>query len=135
MKSSVKTTPPPKHLDAIAAEKWREILPLLEARGDVDQGSLDAAAAYCVSWATWTEAQKMVDRLGTVVKTAAGLPAVSPYVTIAEKAQRQMRQWLAELRLTPKSRKGTRSTPSTANGGMTNGSPFPLSGLRIIKGR
>ena len=28
--------------------------PILDGRGDVDQGTLDALAAYCQAWSRWT---------------------------------------------------------------------------------
>ena len=64
---------------------------------------LDALAAYSQAWSRWTAAETKVNELGTVVKSPAGFPAPNPYVAISA-AQRQMRQWAAELRLTPKAR-------------------------------
>ena len=103
MKNNASRLPPP-HLNATAAEKWPAILPLLEARGDLDQATMDGTAAYCVAWAAWTEAQAKVSELGTVVKTASGLPAVSPYLVIAEKAAAANAAMGPEMRLTPKSK-------------------------------
>jgi P27 family predicted phage terminase small subunit len=94
----------PKHLDKQARAKWAEVLPILNGRGNVDQGTLDALAAYCQAWSRWTAAEAQVNTLGAVVKSAAGFAVANPYVAIAAAAQRQMRQWAAELRLTPKTR-------------------------------
>lgn len=96
---------PPDHLDAQARAKWAEVLPILQERGDtLDAGTLDAVEAYAVAWSQWLQAQAKVAELGTVIKSAAGFAVVSPYVGIAAAAQRQMRQWAAELKLTPKAR-------------------------------
>ncbi len=97
--------PPPPSLDDAAAEKWSEVLPILQARGDVSQGDLDCLSLYCSSWSLWTAAQQQVASLGVVIKTVAGFPAENPYLGIARKAQVALRQWAAELKLTPKSRK------------------------------
>jgi P27 family predicted phage terminase small subunit len=97
--------PPPTSLDAVAAGKWREVVLILQARGDVGQGDLDALAAYCVAWSQWTTAQAQVATLGMVVKTPAGFASENPYLGIARKAQIALRQWGGELKLTPKSRK------------------------------
>ena len=83
----------PEHLDDQARQKWAEILPILEGRGDLDAGSLDALAAYCSAWSRWTAAEAQVNTLGAVVKSPAGFAVPNPYVAIAAAASRQMRQW------------------------------------------
>ena len=100
----MKRRTPPAHLDDQARQKWRELLPILEARGDLDQGTADALAAYASAWSRWTAAEAKISELGPIVKSPAGFPVANPYVAIAAAAQRQMRQWGGELRLTPKAR-------------------------------
>ncbi len=94
----------PAHLDEQARAKWGEVYPILDGRGDIDQGTLDALTAYAVAWSQWTAAQVNVTELGPVIKSAAGFAIVSPYVAVAAQAERRMRQWAAELKLTPKTR-------------------------------
>jgi P27 family predicted phage terminase small subunit len=94
---------PPVHLAPEARIKWVEILPILEARGEIEQGSLDALVLYCTAWSQWGEAEEKVKDLGTVVKSPAGFPVENPYSVIARKAQTEFRRWAAELKLTPKS--------------------------------
>jgi P27 family predicted phage terminase small subunit len=96
---------PPAPLDAQAQAKWAELLPILEARGDVDGGILDGLACYCQAWARWAAAEAEVAKLGTVVKSPIGTPVENPYLRIAAAAQRQLRQWGNELGLTPAARK------------------------------
>lgn len=100
----MKRPKPPEHLDAAAVAKWRELLPILESRGDLDQGTLDALAAYATAWSRWLAAEIKVSELGAVVKSAAGFAIANPYVAIAAASQRQLRQWATELKLTPKAR-------------------------------
>ncbi len=88
----------PGHLDNAARQKWGEVFPVLEARGDIDQGTADSLACYCVAWSQWSEAQAKVAELGLVVKTVAGFAQENPYLGIARKAQVAMRQWLDKLR-------------------------------------
>ena len=97
---SKKNTPaaPPAHLDDTAKAKWREVYPIVAERDDIDQGHLDALAAYCQAYSRWTAAEAKVSELGTVVKSPAGFAVPNPYVAIAGQAQRQMRQWATELR-------------------------------------
>ena len=91
----------PAHLDEQARAKWAELAPTL----DVTQpGVADALAAYATAWSRWTAAEAKVNELGAVVKSPAGFAVANPYVAIAAAAQRQMRQWATELRLTPKAR-------------------------------
>lgn len=103
---------PPDHLDECAAAKWLEVAPLLVERGDVDQGTQDALAAYCGAWSQWLEATNKVKTEGAVVRTPQGAFA-SPWVGIAKAAQVALRQWAGELRITPKSKTTTRKTTST----------------------
>lgn len=102
----------PEHLDDVAKAKWAEVYPILEGRGDVNQGTLDALAAYCSAWSRWTAAEQQVNALGPVVKSPAGFPVANPYAAAAAAAQRQMRQWATELQITPRSR-GRRTEPES----------------------
>ncbi len=103
----------PEHLDETARRKWKEIIPQLP---DLGPGTLDAASAYCQAFSRWTQAEAEIQRIGAVVRSSGGTAAVSPFVTVAAQAQRQMRQWANELKLTPKSRtrrkKDTEEEPS-----------------------
>lgn len=117
---------PPEHLDAQAAKKWRELLPVLHARGDAGQpGTLDALACYCSAWSRWLLASAEVDRLGLVIKSPQGFAVGNPFLAVAEKAQRQVRQWGAELKITPKSRSARQPADDPA------ADPF----VRILKTR
>jgi P27 family predicted phage terminase small subunit len=94
----------PEHLDAQANAKWDQLVLSLRERGQIDAGTLDALSCYCSAWSRWIAAEGQVNALGTVVKSPAGFPVPNPYVAIAAAAQRQMRQWAAELKLTPRAR-------------------------------
>ena len=100
---------PPAHLDDEAKAKWGEVAGILDGRGDtLDAGTLDGVTAYAVAWSQWLAAQAKVLELGPVIKSAAGFAIVSPYVAVAAQAERRMRQWAAELKLTPKTRGASR---------------------------
>ena len=100
---------PPDHLDQAARAKWAELLPILLERGDLDQAALDGLEVYAVAYSQWRAATAKVDELGTVIKSAAGFAIVSPYVTVAAQAERRVRLWAAELKITPKARGKARS--------------------------
>ncbi|NLS92041.1 MAG: hypothetical protein GXX96_07655 [Planctomycetaceae bacterium] len=82
---------PPRHLDAAARRKWQELLPTL---ADGTPGTLDALTLFCDAWSRWLLAEDDAARL---------------------RWSRACRQWLAELKLTPKSktRRSAESEPST----------------------
>jgi P27 family predicted phage terminase small subunit len=88
----------PEHLDDEARRKWAELCPVLERRGDMDQGTADALAAYATAWSRWVAAEKKVAELGPVIKSAQGFAQENPYLTIARKSQIAMRQWLDKLK-------------------------------------
>ena len=94
----------PEHLDEQARSKWAEVFPILESRGDVDQGALVALTAYASAWSQWLAAEAQVKTLGLVVKSPAGFAIENPYLTVARKAQGELRRWGTELRLTPKAK-------------------------------
>ena len=122
--------PPPECLDAEARAKWAEILPILEARGEIDRGALDALTLYCRAWGLWREAEEKVRELGPIVKSPSGFPVENPYLTVARKAQSELRRWAGELKLTPRSSDKKGKLP-TATADEPPVKPNPLQGLRI----
>jgi phage terminase small subunit len=82
----------PKNLDAAGRRKWRELAPLL---AEADEAALTGLTIVCQAWA----------RLQKAETTLAGDPDNEQAQDTVARSQRVIRQWLAELRLTPKSRK------------------------------
>jgi phage terminase small subunit len=80
---AIVTTAPPKNLDKIGRGKWREVLPILETRGDVTAAELDLLNCYCQAWASLLDATDDQDKV---------------------RWMRALRQLSSELRLTPRSR-------------------------------
>jgi P27 family predicted phage terminase small subunit len=110
---------PPEHLDDEGRKKWGEVFAILDGRGDdIDAGILDALACYASAWSQWVQAEGQVKALGMVVKSAAGFATECPYLTVARKAQTELRKWGDVLQITPKSKaKGTARTANTAGRG------------------
>jgi P27 family predicted phage terminase small subunit len=105
----------PEHLDEQARAKWAEVLPILDGRGDtLDAGALDALTCYCSAWSRLVDSESKIKESGTVVRTAAGFAAVSPYVTVQKDAARQLRQWGDVLQLTSKARGRKPAKPESA---------------------
>jgi len=93
----------PAHLGPIARKEWFRIIRELETLGIVTPLDRAALAAYCDSWEQWIEATEQIRKFGMVIKMGATL-IQSPYVTIADKAKTQMRNFLTEFGMTPSSR-------------------------------
>lgn len=97
---AVPTLPPPSTLDSTGAAKWRDLVPILQGRGNVSAGDLTALECLCAAWSLWQDAQAQVADGGLVANGKE-----NPVLGVSRKAQVAIRQWAAELRLTPKSRK------------------------------
>lgn len=86
------------------------------ARGLHDAGLLTqidraALAVYCQAWGRWVKAEAQVARHGEVVKTAAGNVMQNPYLSIANRAMKQMREMARELGMTPSARSQIKVVP------------------------
>ena len=99
----------PEHLSDSAKEEWERISPELVAMGVLTVSDRAALAAYCQSFATWAEAERLIQEKGIVEDTfdSEGQPTgtkAAPAVNIAVKMLQQMRAFLTEFGLTPASR-------------------------------
>lgn len=94
----------PEHVQGAAREEWERVTPLLEQAGLLATVDRAALAAYCVTWARWAEAEAMVAKSGTVLKSPDGGLCLNPYLRVADKALEQMQRLLAEFGLSPSSR-------------------------------
>jgi P27 family predicted phage terminase small subunit len=63
-----------------------------------------ALAAYCQAWGRWIEAERMLSKYGSVIKSPSGYLMQSPYLAIANKALAQAMRILTEFGMTPSSR-------------------------------
>lgn len=69
---------------------------------EIDRAAL---AAYCQAYGRWVEAERNVQKYGTVmISPDKGWPIQSPYLAIANKALEQMHKYLVEFGMTPSSR-------------------------------
>jgi P27 family predicted phage terminase small subunit len=95
----------PDWLDAEAQAEWVRVTADLDAMGLLSRADRPALAAYCTAWSRWVEAEAMVKRFGSIVKSPEkGFPMKSPYLSIADQAMETMRKFLVEFGLTPSSR-------------------------------
>ena len=94
----------PGHLSKAAKAEYRRIGTQLAKLGiftDLDGRALEL---YAETYAQWCEATEKAAKAGMVIKTAGGYPMINPFLTVAEKAAKQMRALLAEFGMTPSSR-------------------------------
>jgi P27 family predicted phage terminase small subunit len=100
---------PPKKLSAAARAFWKYYAPLLSERGILKLQDREALAVYCTAAARRAQAEEQIAKTGEVVKSPSGYPIQNPWLAIANKAGEQMRQWGAELGITPAARTRVRA--------------------------
>jgi P27 family predicted phage terminase small subunit len=83
--------------------EWRRVLPLLMARSILSRADLSVLASYCCAFAQIQQCQRLLNCEGLVVEGKLGSKG-HPAAQIMHRAQSQMRQYAAELGLTPVSR-------------------------------
>jgi P27 family predicted phage terminase small subunit len=96
--------PCPKFLNKPARAEWKRITPLLLEVGLLSQIDRAALTAYCQAWGRWADAEQMLSKVGTLVKSPNGYPMPHPYLAIANKAMRQMHSLLLEFGMSPSAR-------------------------------
>lgn len=116
----------PAFLVGAARSEWRRIVPQLRRLGLATSLDRAALAAYCRAWQRWVEAEANIRRYGELVKSPSGYALPSPYLSIANTAMKQMREFLLEFGMSPASR--TRVQPDEES------LPFPQPGRRTPEG-
>lgn len=101
----------PSHLQGEARAEWRRVARGLHEAGLLTQMDRAALAIYCQAWERWVRAEGQVARHGEVVKTLAGNVMQNPYLSIANRAMKQMRDMARELGMTPSARSQIRVQP------------------------
>lgn len=96
----------PRHLSAEARREWRRITRELLDKNLLQVVDRAALAAYCQNWARWVAAEeKMAQKdFHLIGVTDKGYEYVSPWLTVANQALKQMKAFLTEFGLTPASR-------------------------------
>lgn len=107
---------PPPHLDQIAVAKWIELLVILEGRGPLDAATLDGLGCYAAAFSQWANATAQVKELGSVIRSPSGFAIESPFVKIAERAARAMKQWGDVLQLHRKAKPQAIEQPADGGG-------------------
>lgn len=101
----------PQHLDEAARTEWERISAELAALGVLTRIDRAALAGYCQAWSRWERAERLVHDMGEVVKSPNGFPVANPYLAIANKALKQIKEFAVEFGLTPSSRTRVKAKP------------------------
>ena len=95
----------PDFLTDEARAEWFRTAKVLKEMQLLTLADRAALAAYCTAYGRWVEAEKQVQKYGTIVKSPnKGFPMKSPYLTVADQALESMRKLMVEFGLTPSSR-------------------------------
>lgn len=124
----------PRFLTGEARKEWRRMVALLLPLGLLTQVDRAALAAYCQCWARWVYAEEQLAILrdlprpplaegepalpppGWTFTTDKGYEGITPWLSIANAALKEMRAFLAEFGMTPSSRsRVTASKPETSD--------------------
>lgn len=96
----------PIWFDAEATIEWKRIVKLLEKEEkDFTNKDVKALEGYCLNYSKWRRCEELLLKKGfSMVVNEEGYEQQRPEVSIANKAQQEMRSWMKELGITPASR-------------------------------
>jgi P27 family predicted phage terminase small subunit len=95
----------PGHLSPAARAEWARLAQSLNGIGLLTQVDRAALAAYCQAYGRWVEAERKLKETPVLLKTPAGYVQQSPWLTVSNKQMELMAKYMAELGLTPSSRR------------------------------
>lgn len=90
--------------NAHALEEWNRVAPLLSEIGLLTEGDRTALTAYCTIYQRWVSAEQQILKEGVFREFETGYVQVNPYVTVANRSLKQMKEFMIEFGLTPSSR-------------------------------
>jgi len=94
----------PAHLTPDARTEWLRVMRIMQPTGVITEAEADILAVYCMAYAQWVQAFAIVQRLGLIMVTPAGLAMRNPALKIVDDAQRTMLRCMGELGMTPSAR-------------------------------
>jgi P27 family predicted phage terminase small subunit len=98
--------PPTLQADAVAAQEWARLAPLLQRTGVLTESNLRAFEMLCRHWSLYVAAHERLQQDGPILKVARGGYLVQhPAFTIAEKSTRLYLLLAARLGLARVSRR------------------------------
>ncbi len=115
-----KLKPCPKWLSDAAKKEWRRIAKIFaEEEKEFTDKDLKALEAYCTNYAKWQKCEQIIDEKGYSMEVGDnGYEQQRPEVSIANKAQTEMRAWAKELGLTPAARQRMKAESAQGESGI-----------------
>ena len=119
-KEKNKPKPCPKWLNDTAKKEWRRVAKILAEEGkDFTDKDLKALEAYCINYAKWQRCEQIIDEKGySMLVGDNGYEQQRPEVSIANKAQTELRVWAKELGLTPAARQRMKEAGNASESGI-----------------
>ena len=110
----------PKWLSDAAKKEWRRIAKIFaEEEKEFTDKDLKALEAYCTNYAKWQKCERIIDEKGYSMEVGDnGYEQQRPEVSIANKAQTEMRAWAKELGLTPAARQRMKAESAQGESGI-----------------
>lgn len=96
--------PIPKGLDKDGKPKWLEITHALDKLGLLSATDVDVIHQFCVLYARWTKAERVIASTGMTYETGNGMRRPVPEIQISNDCSKQMKALLEAMALTPSSR-------------------------------
>ncbi len=101
----------PPHLGPIAAQRWDQLLPMLQAVKVMTRADVEALARYCDTYEWWLAVREKLKREGDtypILNDGGQVKYVAqrPEVSIAHKLSQQLRQLEQDFGLNPSARSG-----------------------------
>lgn len=108
----------PKWFSKEATAEWRRVTKLLcDEDKDFTAKDLKALEAYCMSYAKWKACELVLQSKGYTMEVGEDRYVQQrPEVSIANKAQQEVRAWAKELGLTPAARSRMKTAQNTGDG-------------------
>jgi P27 family predicted phage terminase small subunit len=105
----------PAGMNKDARKLWRYFAARLAKVRVLTELDGEALAIYCSAAARRAKAEAEIARTGEVIKTPAGFAAVSPWLSVQQKAAELMLRYGQELGLSPAARTRLKTSPMQAN--------------------
>jgi P27 family predicted phage terminase small subunit len=106
----------PLHLGEIAAKRWQELLPMLQAVKVMTRADVEALARYCDTYEWWLAVRAKLKAEGDtypILNDGGEIKYIAqrPEVSIAHKLAQQLRQLEADFGLSPAARSSLKVEP------------------------
>ena len=118
---------PPMWLTEFALKEWHRMAGELVDLGLLGPESRALFATYCQAWANYQQAEKMVQKHGSIGDSTMGTPIIHPWVRIRDQERKALFKAAAEFGLSPASRVGIGADSKEASD--------PLGAFTLKKGK